>query len=72
MLSASLSILLLSGLVAHSVVFHIVVANLLLNNSALMMLIPYVGMDVDSTLDVERLDVHSLVVRSGCSGRRCP
>ena len=39
MLSSSLSILLLSGLVAHSVVFHIVVANLLLNNSAVMMLI---------------------------------
>ena len=35
----SVSILLLSGLVAHSVVFHIVVANLLLNNSAVMMLI---------------------------------
>ena len=66
MLSTSLSILLLSGLVAHSVVFHIVVANLLLNNSAVMMLIPYVGMDVENTLDVERPDVHSLAVRSCC------
>ena len=32
MLSTSLSILLLSGLVVHSVVLHILVANLLLNN----------------------------------------
>ena len=31
-LSTSLSILLLSGLVVHSVVLHILVANLLLNN----------------------------------------
>ena len=59
------SIILMSGLGVELVVIHIIVANFLLNNSALMMLnFACVLMDVERTLNVKRLDVHSLAVRS--------
>ena len=70
-LNSANSILLMSDFVVRDVVaknLSISMSNFLLRSSSQMMLIlPYVLLDVEDILDVERLVVHSLVVRSCCS-----
>ena len=69
-LSSSKAILLMSGLVVELIVVHLLDANFVLNKFGTTLLwwcwFSYVLLDVEDTLGVERLVVHSLVVRSCC------
>ena len=71
-LTSANSILILSGLVVELVVVHMFDANFVLNNSALTMFFVLCLLDIEDTLGVERLVVHSLVVRSCCSQHCSP